>query len=198
VSAQSKAEARRRKAEWARNEYARHPERYRRRVSKYRAANKRKIKAREKAHRAKERTRKRLRAYYANYRAATREKNKARRLLSSARSRAKKSGLAFGLNLADIVIPEKCPVLGGPLKLGAGRVGPWSPSLDKIIPALGYVRENVAIISHRANTIKSDASYQELFQIAEYTRECVSPRRWPPSGFRSVHYRPEGWPSPRQ
>lgn len=45
--------------------------------------------------------------------------------------------------------------------LGA-YLGPESPTLDKIIPALGYVPGNVWVISHRANTIKSDASLEEL------------------------------------
>jgi len=71
----------------------------------------------------------------------------------------------FLLTESDIVIPETCPVLGIPLKLGAGDC---SPSLDRIIPDLGYVPGNVVVMSHRANTIKNNATLDELRTIAEW------------------------------
>ena len=46
-----------------------------------------------------------------------------------------------------------------------------SPTLDKIIPSLGYVSGNIWIISHRANTIKSDASIDELLILAKRMTE---------------------------
>jgi hypothetical protein len=91
-----------------------------------------------------------------------------RYLLRSARGRAKKEGCPFNLVAADIVIPTVCPFLGIPLRINDGRVGPDSPSLDRIDPTLGYVRGNVHVISHRANTIKSDASLEELQRIVAY------------------------------
>ncbi len=46
---------------------------------------------------------------------------------------------------------------------------PDSPSVDKLIPALGYVKGNVAVISRRANQIKSDCtSGDELRQVADW------------------------------
>jgi hypothetical protein len=42
------------------------------------------------------------------------------------------------------------------------------PTLDRINNDEGYIRGNVAIISFRANRIKSDASADELQAIANY------------------------------
>lgn len=36
------------------------------------------------------------------------------------------------------------------------------PSLDKIIPKLGYVKGNVWVVSNKANRIKSNATIEEL------------------------------------
>lgn len=42
------------------------------------------------------------------------------------------------------------------------RGGSYAPSIDKIIPALGYVPGNVMVISLRANTLKNNATLAEL------------------------------------
>lgn len=39
-----------------------------------------------------------------------------------------------------------------------------------VIPARGYVRDNVCVISHRANMIKRDGSIEEFEQIINYIR----------------------------
>jgi len=92
---------------------------------------------------------------------------------NSAKIRAKKHNVPFDLDLSEFPeIPEKCPVLGIPLK-GNSQSGPcWnSPTLDRIIPELGYVKGNIKIISHRANTIKSDATEDEILAVARYVHE---------------------------
>lgn len=95
------------------------------------------------------------------------------RMVSAAKMRAKKRGLPFNLTTADVVIPEFCPVLGMQLRIGtSGRSAPSpaSPSLDRIIPSLGYVVGNVRVISWRANSLKCDASLEEVEKIAAYIR----------------------------
>ena len=42
---------------------------------------------------------------------------------------------------------------------------PASPSLDQIVPGLGYVKGNVQVISHRANTLKSDGTLEEFKKL---------------------------------
>jgi hypothetical protein len=100
----------------------------------------------------------------------------ARHLLKGAKARAKRDGLPFALILTDIVIPTNCPVLGIELQQGAGRGRflPGSPSLDKIIPGKGYVRGNVRVISHRANTIKTDATLDELQRVVNYVASEIA------------------------
>ena len=97
-----------------------------------------------------------------------------KKLLYAARKRAKQNGLDCTITVDDIVIPEFCPALGIKLepRVGAGRsnreeIGS-SPSLDRIDNSKGYVPGNVAVISLRANMIKTDAIAAELKAVAAY------------------------------
>lgn len=62
----------------------------------------------------------------------------------------------------DFIIPEKCPVLGLSLKRGDYGAKYNSPSIDRIIPGLGYTKGNVRIISYRANWLKNNATPEEI------------------------------------
>ena len=78
----------------------------------------------------------------------------------------------------NIVVPEFCPVLGIPIKCppGKGRKGPSdnSPSVDCFNNDLGYTSNNIRVISFRANTLKRDATIEELERVIAYMRgECV-------------------------
>lgn len=90
----------------------------------------------------------------------------------SVKGRANRSGLPFDLEKSDIVIPSHCPVLGIPLFRNTGGKRPTanSPSVDRIIPELGYVKGNIQVISQRANVMKNDASPDELRKFAEWVR----------------------------
>jgi len=85
-------------------------------------------------------------------------------MLTNARARALRRGLPFTITDRDINIPELCPVFGMPLAFTGGRQGggPWSPTLDRIIPELGYIPGNVQVVSMKFNRLKSDATPQEL------------------------------------
>ena|ERR1700678_2949389 len=101
-----------------------------------------------------------------------------RKMLESAKRRAKEQGLAFDLRLADVIVPERCPVCGTPLKFNKVRRGHDSPSVDRIVPAKGYLRENVAVICMRCNSIKTNATPDELLRVALYafrhtTKPCA-------------------------
>lgn len=89
-------------------------------------------------------------------------------LYRAAQTRAKKQNVPFSITVDDIVIPELCPVLGIPLYPSTSQATDNSPSLDKIIPELGYVPHNVAVISQRANRLKSNATRKELEKILDY------------------------------
>lgn len=92
-------------------------------------------------------------------------------LLAAARCRAKRAGLPCTITQDDIRIPTHCPALGWPLVLGDGRVGPQSPTLDKIVPDLGYVPGNVLVVSHLANRIKSNATPDQILAVATFYKE---------------------------
>lgn len=94
-------------------------------------------------------------------------------ILANAKARAKNAGVPFSLTLEDIHIPEKCPVFGTPLKPNKGKLGPDSPSIDRLIPELGYVPGNVKVISYRANRIKQDASLEELETLVEWVKDSL-------------------------
>lgn len=91
-------------------------------------------------------------------------------MLNSARGRAYAQGLPFAIAVSDIVIPERCPVFGEFLKVGGGE---WAPSLDRIIPELGYTPRNIIVISNRANRIKNNASLAELMQLVTFLKATM-------------------------
>lgn len=101
-------------------------------------------------------------------------KNPVSYILCRIKTTAKKYNILFNLTHADIVIPSHCPVLGIPLVIGDATAQWGSPSVDRIIPHLGYVRGNITIISHRANTIKSDATSAELEKVLGYVKKMES------------------------
>ena len=86
----------------------------------------------------------------------------------NAKRRAKEAGYAFDIDWRDLTIPDVCPVLGIPIVKGQKKSSDNSPSIDKVIPSLGYVKGNVRIISSRANRLKSDATLQELQALVRY------------------------------
>lgn len=92
----------------------------------------------------------------------------AKSLLNGAKQRAKRFGLPFNIELDDIVIPTHCPALGITLQYGIGKMHFASPTLDRIIPELGYVKGNVAVISLKANTIKNNATPEEIKKVATW------------------------------
>lgn len=92
-------------------------------------------------------------------------------LFYGAKSRARKFGIEFSLCREDIIIPEKCPILGIKFKRGTGGFCPESPSIDRINPSAGYTKSNIKIISWRANRLKSDASIEEVEAILAYMKQ---------------------------
>lgn len=88
-------------------------------------------------------------------------------LVRGAKQRALNTNLPFDITYEDITIPEYCPLLGIKINrhLGEGRrtSACWdSPSIDRIVPELGYTKGNVWIVSVKANTLKNNASLEEL------------------------------------
>jgi hypothetical protein len=89
-------------------------------------------------------------------------------LLSRAKIRAKKKGIPFDLEVSDIIVPFLCPVLGIELNIGMPVMHPQSPTVDRIDNSKGYIKGNIAVISWRANKLKSDGNLEEFRLILDY------------------------------
>lgn len=110
---------------------------------------------------------------HAEYSRLYKFRNKENVILSRAKARAKEKGLEFNLEVKDIIIPDKCPILGIPIITRFSinkRSGPAfnSPSLDRINNELGYIKGNIMVVSHKANTMKHTASPTELLRFAQW------------------------------
>lgn len=72
-------------------------------------------------------------------------------------------------------MPIHCPVLGIELTRRASRDvnAPSAPTVDRLVPELGYVRGNMHIISRRANNIKSDASAEEVLRVGQWMKSLT-------------------------
>ena len=89
-------------------------------------------------------------------------------MVDAAKRRAKAKNLPFNLTYSDIVLPEKCPVLGIPLQFNKQFSKFDSFSLDKIVPEKGYVKDNIVVISLKANQIKNCSTIAELEMVYRF------------------------------
>ena len=86
-----------------------------------------------------------------------------------AKQRAKKKNVPFSISTEDIYIPEFCPILGLRLESQEKSGGSQcSPSLDRLVPELGYVKGNVWVISKLANNMKLNATPEQLLLFAQW------------------------------
>src|SRR3954469_17279117 len=92
-------------------------------------------------------------------------------MVKSSWVRAGQQNLSHNITIEDIIIPKFCPVLGIRIKKTLGKRTGHSPSLDRIIPKLGYVKGNIIVISWRANDLKKDASVEELQLLAKFYKK---------------------------
>jgi hypothetical protein len=94
-------------------------------------------------------------------------------LTDSARKRAKEYNIPFNLTSEDIILPKICPILKNPIEYENRQATKYSPSLDRIIPELGYVKGNIQVISQLANSMKSNATKEELITFSKNILELV-------------------------
>lgn len=100
-------------------------------------------------------------------------------MLHLAKQRATRIGVPFSITINDIRMTKKCPVLGLRFKQGKGhRRLDRSPTLDRLNPRLGYVPGNVAVISFKANLIKSNGTPAQIRKVSEWVakRSAKTPK----------------------
>lgn len=92
----------------------------------------------------------------------------AKRMWHTARKTATNKDLAFNLTPEDIIIPERCPILGTPLTFirGKGHRVHTNASIDRIDSSKGYTKDNIWVISYLANVMKQDATKEQLYAFA--------------------------------
>lgn len=116
--------------------------------------------------------------------------------LGNAKARAIRDNIPFNLVLQDLedIATDQCPILHTPFVwgqsgLGKGKTRPDSPTLDRILPELGYVKGNVAFLSYRANRIKDNGTMQEHYDIADFIWNHINANKKPappvPAGANS-------------
>ena len=97
----------------------------------------------------------------------SRETNPIHRLFLLARRRSIRDNLSFNLTEEYIksIWPRnnKCPIFETEFKSGL-KDRDCLPTIDKIVPKKGYTKGNVAIISFRANSLKSDITDIKYFK----------------------------------
>lgn len=110
-------------------------------------------------------------------------------MLTASKYRAKKRGLEHTITIEDVVIPELCPLL----QVEMIKNTDTAPSLDRIDSSKGYVKDNVMVISRKANVIKNDSTFEEFETIynnwsklyAEIKQETIikTPSEYPSSRY---------------
>ena len=110
----------------------------------------------------------RLKIVKAEYDKKYNAENKDKKVLNGIKQRAKDNNLDFDLTLDDINNFSVCPVFGFVLERSKGKPAFNSPSVDRIDPTKGYTKDNIQILSNKANTMKQDATKEELVAFAKW------------------------------
>jgi hypothetical protein len=96
-------------------------------------------------------------------------------LLNASKQRALKKNREHTLTLKEIKelwpVDNKCPVFGFNLEWNNEGFRETSPSLDRIDSSKGYTKDNVQVISWKANRIKAYATIEELETVLKYMKE---------------------------
>jgi hypothetical protein len=100
--------------------------------------------------------------------------NPEKSLFRSTKQRAARMGIPFDLTVSDIIIPESCPVFAKPIIIFPFR-HEFGPSVDRIIPSLGYVKGNIQVISMKANRLKSNGDLESFKAIVAYIEKHLPP-----------------------
>jgi hypothetical protein len=103
----------------------------------------------------------------------------ARRLLYKAKERARNKRVPASITVEDIWYLLSgtegfCPVLGIPFVFNQGTISDGTPTLDRYKPEKGYAKGNVAVISFLANSIKRNATPEQIQRVADYAKEVTA------------------------
>jgi hypothetical protein len=99
-------------------------------------------------------------------------------MLCNCKIRAREKGVPFALKKDDIIVPDTCPVFGISFRIGCDPcnrnfVNSYAPSIDRIDGSKGYVKDNIVVVSCRANSIKGNATPEELLKVAHFYSQFI-------------------------
>lgn len=96
-------------------------------------------------------------------------------LLNSSKARARQKNREHTLTKKDLfdLYPKNgcCPIFGFKLNWNGSGFRETSPSIDRIDSTKGYTKDNIQIISWKANRIKGYASVEELEILLAYLKQ---------------------------
>ena len=96
-------------------------------------------------------------------------------LLNASRARARNKNREHTLTKEDLYslypADNRCPVFGFELEWNTSGFRETSPSIDRIDSFKGYTKDNVQIISWKANRIKSYATIEDLETVLAYMKQ---------------------------
>jgi hypothetical protein len=98
-----------------------------------------------------------------------------RMLINASKQRAKLNDREHNINVEDIkaIYPVDgcCPIFGIKLEFNGAGFRDSSPSIDRIDSTKGYTRDNIQVISWKANRIKGAATLQDLEMLVAYLKQ---------------------------
>lgn len=108
-------------------------------------------------------------AQYHKYKEARRITQRASYLVTAAKQRAKEKGIPYDLDghrreLQEIMDKGVCQLTGLPFDM-LGKQTWNSPSLDRIVPSLGYVRSNIRVILFSLNVMMHDWGLETVKKV---------------------------------
>jgi len=104
------------------------------------------------------------------------------RLAYMAKNRAKSKNLPYNITGPYLIkLWESsngiCALTGQPFDLSSwgahGQVNPQAPSVDRIIPNLGYVKGNVRLVTYHMNIALSDFGIEEFEKLIKHYQEVT-------------------------
>ena|SRR5882672_5124495 len=94
------------------------------------------------------------------------------RTANAARHRAKQKKIPFSIDayfIDQLLIDQDycCAISSLPLKPPVGGLSAFGPSLDRIVPSLGYVPGNVRIVNYLINSAMADWGEENFLLVAK-------------------------------
>jgi hypothetical protein len=106
-------------------------------------------------------------------------RRKAERMLRGVQATARKKSLQYDLTTdwcLDRLFYGHCEFTGLPFRMTEGGRSPFSPSIDKIVPARGYVRSNCRLVIWGYNVARSNFADADVLMIARAIMQAEGAR----------------------